>query len=201
MLQAEYTYLLPNKSKLFMGIQSIFQTAVKDGGNIEASKTYINKNARAFTYGAKIVYTNTKLEASFNYNRITSIGRYLMPREWGRDPFFTFMPRERNEGYGDVHAYVIRMNYLFPKVKLKTNLSVGYVDLPEIDNYRLNKYSMPSYGQVNLDIRYEFSSFLQGLDAQFLLAHKINATQEEQPKSLFNKVDMTNYNFILNFHF
>ncbi|MBP6624169.1 MAG: OprD family outer membrane porin [Chitinophagaceae bacterium] len=200
-LQSEYTYTMKNKSKLLIGIQGIFQTAVNDGGNIEATKTYINKNAKAFTYGAKIALINRKLEASFNYNRITSTGRYLMPREWGRDPFFTFMPRERNEGFGDVHAYVVRLNYLFPSIKLKTNLSVGYVDLPEITNYRLNKYGMPSYGQINLDIRYKFSNFLQGLDAQFLLAHKINATREEQPKTLFNKVDMTNYNFILNFHF
>jgi hypothetical protein len=33
-----------------------------------------------------------------------------MPREWGRDPFYTFMPRERNEGYGDVNADIDKYN-------------------------------------------------------------------------------------------
>ena len=39
--------------------------------------------------------------------RITKDGRYLMPREWGRDPFYTFMSRERNEGFGDLTAWTI----------------------------------------------------------------------------------------------
>ena len=201
MVQGEYQYSLKNSAKILIGVQSIFQTAINDGGNSDVSKAYITKNAKAFTYGAKIALVKSTLETSFNYNRISSKGRYLMPREWGRDPFFTFMPRERNEGLGDVNAYVFRVNYIFPKLKLKSNLSIGYFDLPEITNYQLNKYGMPSYGQINIDFRYEFSRLLQGLDAQFLVAHKINATQDEQPKTLFNKVDMTNFNLILNFHF
>lgn len=118
MLQAEYKCSSKNKSKIFFGFQGIFQSALNNGGNFDASRTYINKNAKAFTYGAKIALVKTRYETSLNYNRITSIGRYLMPREWGRDPFFTFMPRERNEGLGDVHAIVIRANYVLSLIHI-----------------------------------------------------------------------------------
>ena len=45
-----------------------------------------------------------RLQWSVAYNRITDNDRHLMPREWGRDPFFTFLPRERSEGFSNVHA-------------------------------------------------------------------------------------------------
>jgi hypothetical protein len=38
-----------------------------------------------------------------------------MPREWGRDPFY-FMPRERNEGYGDVNAIMTKYNTQILKI-------------------------------------------------------------------------------------
>ena len=34
---------------------------------------------------------------------------FLMPREWGREPFYTFLPRERNEGLGGVNAWTCQL--------------------------------------------------------------------------------------------
>ncbi|MGB4401026.1 MAG: hypothetical protein WBJ10_16760, partial [Daejeonella sp.] len=127
--------------------------------------------------------------------------RYLMPREWGRDPFFTFMPRERNEGFGDVHAFMGKINYKFPESSFKTSLSGGYFKLPAISNFRLNKYLVPSYTQVNLDTRYSFSKALNGLEAEVLVAGKLSGSENLTANARFNKVDMLNYNFILNYHF
>ena len=124
-----------------------------------------------------------------------------MPREWGREPFFTFMPRERNEGLGDVHAFLLRGNYNVVPWRLKTSLALGYYKLPDVLNVKFNKYGMPSYGQINLDVRYEFNRFFKGLETQLLIAHKVNAGNQQKPKALFNKVDMTNYNLIVNYHF
>ena len=31
-----------------------------------------------------------------------------MPREWGKEPFYTFLPRERNEGLGNIHAFTVK---------------------------------------------------------------------------------------------
>lgn len=137
-----------------------------------------------------------------NYNRITAHGRYLIPREWGREPFFTFLPRERNDGLGDVHAIVGKMNYNFLKARLKTSLAAGYYKLPDVKNYSLNKYGLPSYTQVNADIRYTFAKTLKGLEAQLLIAGKVNNGETyNNNRYIINKVNLMQYNFVLNFHF
>jgi hypothetical protein len=125
-----------------------------------------------------------------------------MPREWGRDAFYTFLPRERNEGFGDVHALVVKGSKNFPKIHLKTALAGGIVSMPSVNDYRLNKYGMPSYAQVNFDVRYGFDKLLKGLDAQLLIVYK-HGLGDTYGKDRFviNKVDMILYNFVLNYHF
>jgi hypothetical protein len=125
-----------------------------------------------------------------------------MPREWGRDPFYTFMPRERNEGFGDVNALMTKLQYTHPKKTFKSNFAVGYFDLPDVKNVALNKYGLPSYIQTNADIRYEFQGFLKGFDAQLLYVHKFNVGETYGNKNyVFNKTDMSTINFIVNFNF
>jgi len=202
MLQTDFQLPQKNGSTVFAAAQLIQQTALNDGGNSDPAKTYFQKGGKALTFGTKAGWKNKIWEASFNYNRITAKGRYLVPREWGRDPFFTFLPRERNEGYGDVNAIVARVNYQIPKVRVKTSFAAGYFDLPDVKNYSLNKYGMPSYTQLNADIRYAFTGILKGLEAQLLIAGKINNGETyHNLKYEFNKVDMVQYNFVLNFHF
>nr|MBA2329502.1 hypothetical protein [Flavisolibacter sp.] len=185
----------------FGGMQFIKQDAVNDGGNEDPAKTYFERDGKAITYGSRVGVKISEWETSFNYNRITKKGRYLMPREWGKDPFYTFMPRERNDGFGDVHAYVFKTQHQY-KEQLKSSLGVGYFNLTAVDNFYLNKYAMPSYYQLNLDFRYDFKGILKSLEAHALYVHKWKAGNEaENYKYVFNKVDMSLYNFILNFNF
>jgi outer membrane porin, OprD family len=202
LLQADLEFSMKDRSVIYAGLQGIMQRAMEDGGNADPSKTYFEKDGEAYTYGLKAGWKDKRLDVNLNYNRITSDGRYLMPREWGRDPFFTFLPRERNEGFGDVHAGVARVEYKFPKLRLKTSLAAGYYRLPDVKNFRLNKYGMPSYTQLNADLRYNFGGVLKGLDLQFLVAGKFNDGETYgNDRYVINKVDMINYNLVFNFRF
>jgi len=203
LLQLDYTIpAKENENQFYTSLQFIKQHALKDGGNADPSKRYIEKDNGAFSFGVKTGFKTTVWDLSLNYNRITKEGRYSMPREWGRDPFFTFLPRERNEGLGDVSAMVARVGYLIPKKRIKLNLAGGYFKLPDVNNASLNKYGLPSYVQVNADIRYTFAGFLQGMDAQLLIVGKINQGElYQQAKYEINKVNMVLYNFVLNYHF
>jgi len=162
----------------------------------------MEKDAKAVTFGAKVGWKNKAWEASLNYNRITSAGRYLIPREWGRDPFFTFMPRERNEGLGDTHAFMSKINHNFQKSNFKTSLALGYFKLPDVKNYRLNKYGLPSYAQINGDMRYIFDHSIKGLELQILVVGKLKVGDTYGiGKYEINKVDMMQYNVVLNYRF
>lgn len=202
LLQADVQYPFKKGSVLFASGQMIRQDAVKDGGNADAAKTYFEKNGKAMTFGTRLGWKNKDIEISINYNRITKHGRYLMPREWGREPFFTFLPRERNEGLGDAHAVMGKINYNVSKINLKFSLAAGYYKLPDVKNYLFNKYGLPSYTQINADIRYTFPKKWNGLDAQLLIVGKINNGETyNNAKFVFNKSNMMLYNFVLNYNF
>lgn len=202
LFQMDYKYDVNSNSKLLFGFQTIYQNALNFGGNEDPSKTYFEKNSNSQTFGGRLGWQNKKIEITLNYNRITAKGRYLMPREWGRDPFYTFMPRERNEGFGDVNAVMTKIQYTNPKKTFKSNLAVGYFDLPDVKNAALNKYGLPSYVQSNIDIRYQFQGLLKGFDAQLLYVHKFNVGETYGSKNyVFNKTNMSTINLILNFNF
>ncbi|HQS06375.1 MAG TPA: hypothetical protein PLT16_12160, partial [Daejeonella sp.] len=111
MLQTDISFPLKGNSSLMASAQVIKQDAINNGGNVNQSETYFSKGAGSLSFGAKLAWKNKEWGTSLNYNRITAQGRYLVPREWGRDPFFTFLPRERNEGFGDLDAIMAKVNY------------------------------------------------------------------------------------------
>lgn len=200
-VQLDYSLPLSSDSKVFGAYQVIRQDALKDGGNKDPSKSYFIKEGKSLSYGLRVGWKNEHFEATLNYNRITKDGRFQTPREWGTEPFFTYLSRERNEGLGDVHAAVAKINYHIAKVPFRTSLAFGYYNLPETTNYPLNKYAMPSYNQLNADAQYEFEGLLKGLEAQFLYVHKAKTGTTFDFTSVINKVNMSSYNLILNYHF
>ena len=200
--QVDVSMPVNETGNIVAGVQAIQQFAVADGGNADPAKAYIRKGSKAYTFGAKLGYTDKKSEYSIQYNRITSHGRYLMPREWGREPFFTFMSRERNEGLGDVHAFVGKVSRRFTTINLKSTLAAGYFKTPDVKNVALNKYGLPSYYQINGDVRYQFGGLLHGLEAQALLVAKIRDGQAySNARYIINKNNMLLYNVVLNYHF
>jgi hypothetical protein len=84
-----------------------------------------------------------------------------MPREWGREPLYTFLPRERNEGLADTHAATVQIKNDVNK-ELSFNLGLGKYWLPNSAEANKNKYAMPSYNQLNVEASYAFNSWLEG---------------------------------------
>lgn len=202
MLQADYQYLLTKNSSLIAAIQVIQQDAINDGGNEDAAKTYFEKAGKAWTMGSRIGWKNKNWETTLNYTRITAHGRYLVPREWGRDPFFTFLPRERNEGLGDVHAIMGKVNYKIPSIRFTTSAAFGHYNLPDVTNFALNKYGLPSYNQLNIDARYKFGGVLSGLETQLLYVYKDKTGNSyDNDKYVINKVDISLWNMVINYRF
>lgn len=190
------------KKNWILGFQYIHQNGINEGGNSEINKAYFSKNQQANVWGGRIAWEKNAWKTSFNFTRITSDGRYLMPREWGRDPFYTFMPRERNEGYGDLVAYVSKVSYQIKKTSIQVQTSLGYFQLPDVKNFTLNKYGMPSYWQWNLEINYPLQKLLKGMEVQGLYVYKkLDGNTFDNEKYVINKVNMSNYNLVINYHF
>jgi hypothetical protein len=202
LFQVDGSFLLPGQWKGLYGFQYIHQNTTGDGGNSNQDLAYVSKDWKSNIYGGKLGLKNKGFETSISCTRITKDGRFLMPREWGREPLYTFMPRERNEGAGNVHAWVYRISNHFEKLRLNPEISAGVYQMPDVRDFRLNKYGMPSYWQVNASVMYEFEGFMKGLDAQVIVLYKgQNGESYGVPNFVFNKVNMFHTNVILNYHF
>jgi hypothetical protein len=202
MVQADLRTPLNKHTTLTAGLQLIRQDAINQGGNEDPAKTYFIKGGKSVVYGGSIGLLHRPWDISLNYTRITKDGRYLMPREWGKDPFYTFLQRERNDGYGDVSAIALKASYKLDKLHSKLFLGYGQYYLPDVQNTAFNKYATPSYQQLNLSWKYDFQAFLKGMDIQFLYVHKsVLGNESYAPKYLANKVNMSNYNLIVNYIF
>jgi hypothetical protein len=201
MLQAEYKNNLPTNN-FFAGVRFIGENAVHDGGNPDPQKTYIAKGSHSFVISTRAGWQFHQWETSLNYSHITKQGRFLLPREWAIEPLYTFMYRERNEGAGDVHAFMWKLKNTTLKSKLATEISAGYYNLPDVKNYVLNKYGMPSYGQLDFGAKYSFGKSLKGFDAEFLYAFKKGfGDNYNNSKYVINKVNMSHFSFIINYKF
>ncbi len=201
LFQADGLLPLSPTQQLILGFQVIRQDVINDGGNPDPKKAYAASGWHSNIFGSRIGIRGTELDFTLNYTRISNDGRFLMPREWGKEPLYTFMQRERNEGSGGVHAVMARLAQA-RKSKWKPGLALGYFQMPGLDNALLNKYGMPTYWQINGDIKHEFEGFFEGLDAELIVVYKGNVgAQPEKASFVFNKVNMWHTNFIVNYHF
>ncbi|PKQ67212.1 OprD family outer membrane porin [Raineya orbicola] len=201
-IETEFSLQKESSRKLLLGLQLHYQTALSNGGNSDPNLAYIPKNQRNWALSSRVGWKNENSQITFNYTRIGNLGRFLLPREWGRDPYYTFLPRERNEGFGDVNAFMMQYSQNISKIKTKIELAYGHYILPDARNTSLNKYAFPSYNQINANIVHQFRGILKGLQGQFLYVYK-GAVGElyEDPRLEFNKVNMHLYNLIFNYNF
>lgn len=201
MIQADLS-MQPGTSKLLASLQYIRQDVINNGGHENPSLTYFDKNNKVNILGARLGMENHGFHTSLNYTRIFKGGRFTLPREWGTEPLFTYLPRERNEGLGNVNAVMAKVEKNILKDHLKLEGGYGRYYLPSVSDAEHNKYGMPSYQHIMVKGDYKFGGFLEGLDMAVLLVYKDQiGSRIEDPKYVFNKVDMLSYNLIANYHF
>jgi hypothetical protein len=201
LVQAEFER--PTGGKTFLAaLQYIRQDVLNDGGNVDISRTYFDPSNKVEIFGARIGLKKAGWQATLNYTRIGKGGRFTMPREWGTEPFFTYLSRERNEGTGDVHAVMGMLKANLLKDQLKLEAGYGHYYVPKVENAALNKYGIPSYQHIKILADYEFHRTLKGFNLALLWVHKeLLGNAETNLKYVLNKVNMTSYNLILNYHF
>jgi hypothetical protein len=201
-LEATGKKSLSSGVKLTMGGQGFYQAALKDGGNPDPAKTYILPKESTFGAGFRLGLAWPHSEISLNYLGISDQGRFLFPREWGREKFFVSQQRERFEGMGGVNAVTLKIDRTFIHDQLMVSLAAGHVKTPNLNNLALNKYGLPNYVHLTGLVDYRFQGFFKGLDLQFLVAVKKEDDSGSIPKEyVINRVDMSNFNVILDYRF
>ncbi|SMO65993.1 OprD family outer membrane porin [Solitalea koreensis] len=190
-----------NDNKGFItGFQYTFQSTLRDGGNENPALSYAAPGSKNNVWSVRIGYKKTNNTATLSFTRISDQGRFLMPREWGHEPFYTFQSRERNEGLANVSALMAQYEFNNPQKKYKVQLSMGSYWLPAVTDFSKNKYGIPSYYQLNFGTDLNLNKYIRGLQIQTLYAYKGRLDHEVTAlKYIHNKVDMHHFDLILTY--
>jgi hypothetical protein len=188
---------------LLFGAQGFSQFAVNDGGNPDPLLTYIMRGEKSAGFGAKVGLKHRDNTFSLNYLGIADKGRFLFPREWGRETFFASLPRERFEGNGGTTALTAKYEFGVSKYpKVSGLLGASTVDNPNIAMFSLNKYGLPSYFHFAGAVDYSFDGYLEGMKLKFLVVNKTGKNRNEIPdKFRINRVDLWNINIVIDYKF
>lgn len=185
-----------------LGAQGFYQSAVNEGGNSNQEMSYIMAGESTFGIGGRLGASLGNHQILANSLYISNQGRFLFPREWGREQFFASLPRERFEGSGAVRSLMLKYVYDWEEKGISAEFGAAKVDHAQLSEYSNNKYGIPSYYHFTGLIDYKFSGYLEGLDLKFLVAHKAAQTPNEVPDNFrINRVDLWNFNVILDYRF
>ncbi|MDX5435544.1 MAG: DUF2490 domain-containing protein, partial [Pontibacter sp.] len=180
--------------KVSVGLEGLYQSKVGTGGNEEEDKRYFAQENQ-WLIGSQLAYMpSSDIKLSLNYLHLGDGGRFLFPREWGREQFFVTQPRGRFEGSGK--ADVLNLRVL---KKWSDNLSVeaGITKawLPALENAALNKYRQPSYLGFVLDTQYAPKKpVLDGLSFRLLY---VGRTSQNVPlPDMYYRTNFHQINFV-----
>lgn len=180
------------------GVQAGFQSGLGAGGNSDPIFQYKNPQDRNWAFSTRFGYKKSAWDLNLNYTKTGGRGIWLSPREWGKDAWYTFIPRERNEGFSSLDALTAFAEYTFPNTALSAFAHLGFHWLPPLNAPTENKYNMPSYRQINFGVKYAPKS-IRKLGFQFLVMNKESiGNQSLNPNQIYNKVGMIHVNGIVN---
>jgi len=179
----------------------LHQDRVGNGGNDVDELRYFT-DASSNVLGFQLS-TKQKTRWRLAYNRITADGRFLFPREWGREFLFTFQKRERSEGIADGQNLVagITTPLRIGEGTLNTDLSLGRKWNSPVNDAAANKYAMPDYMHLNIDLAYSNKN-LPRVFPELLVTYKAAMEDvSENPNLRLNKVEMWHFSLIFNYRF
>lgn len=184
---------------LVLGFEAQQQNQVGNGGNPISSLAYFNQE-KSFLYGSKLGYHKNNFDVSLNYLKITDDGKFLFPREFGREQFFVTVSRGRLEGLSNASLLMLKSKLSLDK-QWDLEIDLGEAWLPAFNNSIQNKYGASSYHNAVANVAYTpKSKTLEGLNFKLLYVTKISADDIPLAHQYYN-VNFHNINFITQFKF
>lgn len=194
---AEVSYKV---KKFVTGFQYSYQFSCHGQQGLPYAARYAQPGENGQVASIMAGYKASGFEASLAYTKAFSSGRFLFPKELGRDQFYTSVPRSRIEGFGDADVVKVSLEYTFENDRLVLGLDATAVDGPGTANYKYNKYGLDDYWQVNSRLYYRFTGLFRGLEIAVLYVWRVNKNIHT-PADVYNISDFSQLNVVTNFNF
>ena len=189
------------------GLQLAHQRAAKFQAELDFENRYMQPEERPLVMSTQATWkpSGQSLQLSWIYLHVFGEGRFLFPRELGREGFYASQARSWIDGFGKSSVYMTRIKWN-PKSEALQGLSldsrISYTQTSGLGNWALNKYNIPNFFQVTLLLDYHFKNTLEGMHLRALYIGKWSAHPEEtDPNILFYRTNLDHFNLIFNLDF
>lgn len=190
-----------HNSEWFFGVQYAYQFPDKFQEELMYEERFVQPDENGQVFSSKIRYhQNDKWNFSLAYTKAFDSGRFLFPRELGRDHFFTSLSRSRLDGFGDANIFTVAGEYIFNPKGLSLEVQFTQVSGPEVGEFQFNKYNLDEYFQLNTGLHYELNGFFEGLNFDILYVYKENLNNTTA-EVIFNRSNFHQINFVTNYNF
>lgn len=138
-LQSEHNWAIKTDTAK-VGLILMTQRALPT--SVEYANVFVPQDMRTQAYSLMMAWKSGPLRLQAAHTRIADGGQFIWPREWGRETFYTFMPRERNEGASNVRAYNLIAQWVALNKRWTATIGAGHYQLPDPNDHPRNKYGM-----------------------------------------------------------
>lgn len=180
-------------------IQYVFQFADQFQQSLAYENRYVQASENGQLLSLKSAYNAKKHHFFIAYTHLFATGRFLFPKELGRDRINTSISRSRAEGLGNSNVFTINYEYcLTQQTGFRVEATTILQNNPESAKY--NKYNLDNYYQINTRIKHKMKAFFEGLECSLLYVYKKNY-EENQVDLIFNRSNFHQINLIANYNF
>jgi hypothetical protein len=174
------------------GAELLWQSKVGEGGNPHEEFRYYHNDNDAVLVGGRVRYEYG--QHGIECAGLGSIGNgtYLFPREWGKERFFTSVPRARVEGLGKFTELAVHYDCRFSKA-LTGGLTIAHLDGPSSNDFLYNKYSLIDHYLINADVEWHGSDFWENLTVRFITVAHYPEDNEIAPEDEYYKAEFLHF--------
>ncbi|WP_038032084.1 OprD family outer membrane porin [Thermonema rossianum] len=175
--------------------QGHYQNKWQGDANTATDWYYFPAQGYNYSLGAKVSYTPAaKHHLGISYLYLNGNAPFTFPREWGRDPFFTFQRRERSEGLAFTQAVVLEHRTHWGKHwQLRTDW--GWHQTPAPGNYASNRYGLATYQHFNTELSYRHAHW----NLSALITYKTPLTQKLNDAQRFGKLNLALFHLLVSY--
>ncbi|WP_019039120.1 hypothetical protein [Psychroflexus tropicus] len=183
-----------------LGLQYALQHGAGAQKDLPLQNQYTRDGENGQVLSTELTWSTYNWTFSFAYSHLFDTGRFLFPKELGRDRFYTSIPRSRMEGLGNANAAVLKIGKSYPQSNLDVLFEFQTIQGLELEEFTFNKYNKDESFQVNSIINYSADQFLRGLSFEALLVYRRNLNDTSNPV-IFNRSNFLQLNFMTYFRF
>lgn len=186
-------------SKFGIKLQYALQFADSYQAQLDYENRYVQPHENGQFISVHSKWKQPKSSIALAYTHLFATGRFLFPRELGRDHLSTSISRSRAEGLGNANVLTLDYQYILNE-QLSFQAEATTVIQNENGRAEFNKYNLDDYYQFNTRIHYTAQDFFEGLELSLLYVFKENYRQN-QAELIFNRSNFHQINCIINYNF